>query len=172
MKRVIVIGCAGSGKSTFSRQIGERTGLPVVHLDAHYWKPGWVATEAESFDRELQRIMQTDSWIMDGNYSRTLDNRLDRADTVFLFDFPRYLCLYRVIKRRVQYHGRSRSDMGEGCEEKLDLAFLRWVWNFRKRNRPKLLAKLDEVRASHQVVIFRTPNEVRKYLAALRESVQ
>ncbi|MFC3768213.1 DNA topology modulation protein [Paenibacillus sp. GCM10012303] len=170
MKRVIVIGCAGSGKSTFSRQVGERTGLPVVHLDAYYWKPGWIATEAESFDRELQRMMQTDSWIMDGNYSRTLDTRLDRADTVFLFDFPRYLCLYRVIKRRVQYHGRSRADMGEGCQEKLDLAFLRWVWNFRKRNRPKLLAKLDEVRASHQVVSFRTPKEVRKYLAALREA--
>lgn len=168
MKRVIVIGCAGSGKSTFSKQIGERTGLPVVHLDAHYWKPGWIAAESESFDREMQRIMQADSWIMDGNYSRTLDMRLDRADTVILFDLPRYLCLYRIIKRRLQYHGQTRVDMGAGCVEKLDFAFIRWVWNFRKRSRPKLLSRLHQVRGSHNVVIFRSPKEVRRYLESMQ----
>lgn len=166
MRRVIVIGCAGSGKSTFSRRLGEVTGLKVHHLDAYYWSPGWEAADPESFDRIVTDLTAADNWIIDGNYSRTLDMRLKRSDTVILFDFPRYLCLYRVVKRRLQYHGRSRADMGEGCKEKIDLAFLKWIWHFRKLNRPKLLNRLEQVRHSQDVVVFRSPRDVRAYLKA------
>ncbi|MEF3306193.1 DNA topology modulation protein [Paenibacillus sp. GYB003] len=167
MKRVVILGCSGSGKSTMARRIAERTGLPVYHLDAYYWKPGWVAADPETFDAEVAEIAAEDRWIIDGNYSRTLDLRLSRSDTVIFFDYPRYLCLYRVLKRRLQYRGRSRADMGEGCEEKIDLAFLKWIWNFRKRSRPKLLDKLRRVQPLQDVYRFRTPREADDYLKRL-----
>lgn len=167
MNRIVVLGCSGSGKSTFSQRLGARLGLPVRHLDAFFWKPGWRQVDAETFDATVRELAAEELWIIDGNYSRTLDLRLERADTVFLLDFPRYLCLYRVIKRRLQYSGRTRADMGEGCVEKLDFPFLRWVWQFRKRSRPKLLARLERFKDGREVVIFRSPREVREYWTAL-----
>jgi adenylate kinase family enzyme len=164
MKRIIVIGCSGSGKSTFSRQLGEKIGSNVYHLDAYYWNPDWKATDPETFDSIVTGLTAEDEWIIDGNYSRTLDLRLKRSDTVILFDFPRSICLYRALKRRFQYHGRTRPDMGEGCPEKIDFAFLRWIWQFRKRNRPKLLAKLEQVRLSQDVIVFRSPRDAQLFV--------
>lgn len=168
MKRVIVLGCAGSGKSTFSQRLGEALGLPVVHLDSLYWKPGWIAAPNEQWDAIVEQVTKPDEWIIDGNYSRTLDMRLKRSDTVIFFDFPRMLCLYRVIKRRIVYRGRTRPDMGPGCREQLDPAFLRWIWNFRKRNRPKLLEKLEQVRERQTVIIFKSPKEVKAFLESVK----
>jgi adenylate kinase family enzyme len=136
----------------------------VYHLDAYYWNPDWKAADPETFDSIVTELTAEDEWIIDGNYSRTLDLRLKRSDTVILFDFPRSICLYRALKRRLQYHGRSRPDMGQGCREKIDFAFLRWIWQFRKRNRPKLLAKLERVRLSQDVIVFRRPRDARDYL--------
>lgn len=167
MNRIVILGCSGSGKSTLSQRIGERTGLPVHHLDSYFWKPGWVAEEPAAFDAEVIRLTAGERWIIDGNYSRTLDLRLQRSDTVIFFDYPRYLCLYRVWKRRFQYAGRSRADMGEGCPEKIDLAFLKWIWFYRKRNRPKLLNKLREAQKHQDVYIFRHPREANEFLKLL-----
>lgn len=101
MKKVLVLGCAGSGKSTFSSQLGQVTGLPVIHLDSLYWKPNWIAATEEEWDQTMDELVRLESYIMDGNYSRTLSKRLMDADVVFYFDFPRLLCIYRVIKRRI-----------------------------------------------------------------------
>jgi adenylate kinase family enzyme len=108
--------------------------------------------------------MERDHFIMDGNYSRTLDVRLQHVDTVYYFDFPRYLCIYRVLKRRIQNHGKTREDMAKGCKEKIDLEFIKWIWNFNKRNRITILNKLEEAKEHKQIYIFRTPRDVKHYI--------
>lgn len=164
MKRVLVLGCSGSGKSTFSKQLAERSGLPIVHLDSLYWKSGWVESTVEEWNAITAELIQQDTYIMDGNYSRTLAQRLQAADTVFFFDFSRYRCIYRVIKRRIQNHGQTREDMAEGCLEKIDWEFIMWIWNFKARSRAKVLSSLAEVQGEKEVYIFRNPREVRAYL--------
>ncbi|WP_306795338.1 AAA family ATPase [Cohnella sp. GbtcB17] len=101
MNRILIIGSAGSGKSTLSQRISEELKLPVIHLDKYYWKPNWVPTPNEEWDNFVIEATNQEQWIMDGNYTRTLDLRLKRADTVIFLDLSRWLCLYRIIKRRI-----------------------------------------------------------------------
>lgn len=119
MQRILVIGSAGSGKSTLSQRLSEQLQLPVIHLDKYYWKPNWVPTPNEDWDKFVLGTTNRDQWIMDGNYTRTLDLRLKRADTVIFLDLSKWLCLYRIIKRRIKYHRKTRADLNEGCPEKL-----------------------------------------------------
>ncbi|CAM3843347.1 DNA topology modulation protein [Cohnella lubricantis] len=169
MNRILIVGSAGSGKSTLAQQLGEALSLPVVHLDRYYWKPGWIATPNEEWDNFVIGEANREQWIMDGNYSRTLDLRLQRADAVIFLDMPRLLCLYRVIKRRVQYHGKTRADMNEGCPEKLDWPFLGWVWNYKKRSRTKVLDRLKRAEGSKRIYILKTKKEVNRLLEQLRQ---
>ena len=164
MKKVLVLGCSGSGKSTFSVQLGELTGLPVIHLDALYWKAGWVSATEEEWDHIIDNLVELDTYIMDGNYARTLNKRLIDADTVYFFDYPRLLCIYRALKRRIIYHGKTRHDMAEGYNEKIDFEFLKWIRNFNNRNRKKIIETLDKVKDSKQVHIFTSPKQVKQYL--------
>jgi adenylate kinase family enzyme len=163
MKKVLILGCAGSGKSTFSKQLGQYKNIPVIHLDSLYWKSGWIASSEDEWDKTIEELLLRDSYIMDGNYSRTLNKRLVDADTVYFFDFPRFLCIYRVIKRRIMNHGTTREDMAEGCKENIDLEFLKWIWNFRKRSRSKILKTLAEIDGEKKVYIFRKPKDLREY---------
>ena len=137
-KRIIVIGSPGAGKSTFSAKLSRITGIELHHLDRIYWQPGWVPVSNEEFDFKLNEVLSAESWIIDGNYQRTLQLRYSRADTVIFLDFNRYLCLYRSINRRFLSRDR-RLDITEGCEEKIDTEFLKWIWNYRRRDRPETL---------------------------------
>ena len=112
MQRIAIIGSAGTGKSTLARRLGELTGLSVVHLDALYWHPGWLATPDEEWDAIVREIVSRESWITDGNYGRTMEPRLERADTVLFLDFPRVVCLWRVFKRWLRYRGRIQAGPG------------------------------------------------------------
>ena len=137
MKRILVIGCGGAGKSTLAKQLGETLSLPVHHLDKLWWKPGWVEESVERFDAELAKILKQDRWIIDGNYNRTLPERLKYADTVIFLDYSPWICLMRALKRIFRWHGRVRPDMGAGCPERLDLEFLRYIWTYNRRMRPR-----------------------------------
>ena len=131
MKRILVIGSPGSGKSTLSRKLSERLNIPCIHLDRLFWKPNWISTPKEEFDKLIQLELEKDSWIIDGNYKRTLNMRLKYADTVIWLDYPRIICIWRVWFR----HGKTRPDMTENCEEKRDkefFEFLKYIWNFKK----------------------------------------
>lgn len=163
MKRVIIIGCGGAGKSTLARALGEKTGLPVVHLDKLFWKPGWVSVGQEEFDRIVDDQIAKDGWIMDGNFNRTLPKRLARCDTVIYLDFSRLACMMGVAKRIITTYGTVRPDMGEGCPERFDLEFLKWVWNFNKNNRQKnydLIAQYPHL----QLVVLKNRRQVREFL--------
>lgn len=165
MRRIAVLGSSGSGKSTLARQLGEILGLPVVHMDVLFWRPGWVEAPEEEWRTLHDEAVRGDAWIIDGNYSRTWETRLPRADTIVFLDLPRWRCLWRVLWRRVRYAGRTRPDMAPGCPEKVDREFLAWVWQWHAQHRPRHLAALREYGREKDVVILRSPREVRAFLA-------
>ena len=163
MERVLIIGCGGAGKSTLARQLGEKSGLPVVHLDKLFWHPGWVESPPEEIDEKIQQVLEQPCWIMDGNYNRTLPKRLEYCDTVIYLDFSRWTCLMGVLKRILTTYGTVRPDMGEGCPERFDLEFLKWIWTFNKTRRQsyyEMLSQLD----GKQVHIFKCRREIKDYL--------
>ena len=163
MERIQIIGCSGAGKSTLARTLGEKTGLPVIHGDSLFWKSGWVESTKAEIDGKMLDVAQTQRWILDGNYTRTLPQRLERCDLVIYLDFPTWLCLLRVLKRYVCNLGRVRPDMPQGCPEKIDREFLVWVWTFNKTKRPRLYRLLREL-PKDKVVILKSPREVRRFL--------
>lgn len=164
MNRILILGSGGSGKSTLARQLGALLHLPVIHLDAHFWNPGWVPKPDEEWDELVRQYTNQEQWIIDGNYSRTMDSRLKRADVIIFLDLPRILCMYRIVKRRVMYHNQTRPDMNEGCPEKLDWAFVKWVWNYKARSRAITLGRLKQTGAHQQVLIVNTRRQVKELL--------
>ena len=168
MKRVIVLGSGGSGKSTFARRLGEITGLEVVHLDSVFWRPNWERTPKDEWEETVKELAGRDSWIMDGNFGGTRELRLRACDTAILLDLPRYLCIYRVLKRAIVYRGKSRPDMAPGCNEKMDLEFFLWVWRYRKRGRLRALEQLKRAQ-DKRIIILRSKSDVEKFLTDLEE---
>ena len=164
MRRVAIVGSAGAGKSTLARQLGAILGLEVVHLDALFWKPGWVETPRPEWRVTQEGLVRRESWIIDGNYGGTMEVRLASADTIVFLDFPRAICLWRVLKRWARYRGHTRPDLAPGCPERLDWAFLRWVWGYRVRSRPSVLKRIEEHSAGKSVYTLRSPTEVSDFL--------
>lgn len=119
-KRIIIIGCCGSGKSTLARKLNQKLNIPVVHLDKLFWRSGWKSVLNEEFDSLLNNELQKQNWIIDGNFNRTLETRLDYADTVIYLDYSRIVCMWSIIKRVILNYGKTRSDMGENCPERFD----------------------------------------------------
>lgn len=163
MKRIIVIGCGGAGKSTFSRNLSDKLNIPVYHLDKIFWNRGWIQTPQEEFDIKLKSLVNKDKWIIDGNYIRTLDMRAERADTIIFINMSTYLCLYRTIKRRIMYNGKSRPDMAEGCPEGVDFEFFKWILNYNKKIRPEILEKLKKYN-DKTVIILNGKKEVKDFI--------
>lgn len=164
MKKIALIGSGGSGKSTLARQLGEKLNINVYHLDALFWKPSWVGVPKEEQKSIQMDLVKKEEWIIDGHYGGTLDIRLNAADTIIFLDFHRTICVYRVFKRVVKYRNQTRPDMGEGCEEKLDIQFLKWLWDFPKKKRPAILKKLEQLPETKQLIVLKSPKEVRKFL--------
>ena len=167
MKRVLVVGSGGSGKSTFARRLGERLRLEVIHLDKIYWHAGWVETPKEEWVRKVDELCGGEFWVMDGNYSGTLDRRLDACDTVVFLDLPRSVCLRRVLKRTLMYRNSARPDMAEGCPERLSWKFLHWIWTYPTTSRLKVLRLLEGHSAGKRIVRLRNAAEVESFLEGL-----
>lgn len=167
MERIMIIGCGGAGKSTLAKKLGEKTGLPVVHLDQIYWSPGnWQHLEKDEFDALLMQELQKPRWILDGNFNRTMELRLEKCDTVIYLDFNRITCILGWMKRVVKNWGTAREDMAPGCNEWFDPEFAKWLWNFNKLNRSRYLAILEKQK-DKEVYIFRNRRQVRNFLNTL-----
>jgi len=170
MKRVLVIGPGGSGKSTFARRLGQVLGIEVKHLDRFYWRAGWTKPSNEEWLKTVDELTSGDSWIIDGNFGGTLAQRVARCDTIIFLDMPRLLCLWRLTRRRMLYRNRARPDMSEGCNEKLDLDFIDWVWNYSKRSRPRVIKLLNESSETKKVVWLRSHADAENFLVNLEKS--
>jgi len=167
MERVIVIGSGGSGKSTLAATLARRLGLPLVHLDALHWHAGWQPTPPDEWRERVGELVAAPRWVMDGNYGGTLDLRLERCDTAILLDLPRWLCVWRVVKRQLRYVGRTRPDMAPGCRERLSWEFVAWVWSYEATRREGILRRLAALRADQRAIVLGSPAAVRRFLAEL-----
>lgn len=172
MRKVLIIGNAGSGKSTFGRKLAEKTGLPLVHLDKLYWRGDWEHLSREEFDAALQAELDKPEWIIDGNFNRTLTHRLQYCDTVFFFDLPTITCLWGITKRIFTHHGKVRPDMGGNCREYFDkqkTVLYKDVLTFNKRRRKdyyEILGKTEHI----DVVVIKSRKAANKYLKEITAS--
>jgi adenylate kinase family enzyme len=166
MQRVLVIGSGGAGKTTLARAIAERLGLPLIHLDAIYWRSGWDPTPPDEWQRVVAGLIARPRWVMDGNYGGTLDMRLAACDAVVFLDLPRRVCMWRILKRRLRYLGRARADVAPGCPERLTWEFVRWVWTYPKRRRGGILERLRAL-AGREVFVLSSRREVKRFLGTL-----
>lgn len=163
MNKAIVIGCPGSGKSTFARKLAERTGLPLCHLDMLYWNADKTTAPKEIFRALLAKIVQEEKWIIDGNYSSTMEARIDACDTVFFLDYPTELCLASVEARM----GKPRSDM-PWIETEWDEEFREYIKAFGKENRPKILGLLEKHKEK-ELYRFRSREEAEEFLNNMKD---
>lgn len=159
MKRVIVIGCPGSGKTTFAEKLNKCTGLPLYHLDAIWHKPDKTHIAREEFDQRISEIFATGEWIIDGNYNKTVEMRLKECDTVFLFDLPTEVCLQGATERL----GKGRYDL-PWLETELDPEFERFIKNFTNNSLPKLYTLIEKYKSEKQVIIFKSRKEADDFL--------
>ena len=164
MKKILVIGSSGAGKSTFSRRLHKATDLPLIHLDRLYWKPNWIEIDKDEWKQTVENALHGDAWILDGNYSATLEMRLEKCDTVIFLDLPRLLCVYRILKRVALYRPGSRPDIADGCDEQFDWKFLKFVWNYPTRSKPKVETLLRKF--ANEKTIFRlcSKKEIEDFL--------
>ncbi|MBR2699655.1 MAG: adenylate kinase [Clostridia bacterium] len=158
MKRALVIGCPGSGKSTFARRLREITGLPLYYLDRLYWNADRTVVSQDEFDRRLHAALRQDEWIIDGNYARTLEARLARCDTVFFLDYPAEVCLIGIADRR----GIPREDM-PWVETAEDLALTAFVRDFHDAVRPQIVQRLERA-GGVKIHQFRSRTDAETYL--------
>ena len=167
MKKLLVIGPGGAGKSTFAKRLGASLQLEVIHLDSLYWSSGWVEMPKDQWRVLIEELVQRDSWIMDGNYGGTLDIRLDACDSVIFLDAPRLMCVQRVLKRLALYRKANRPDMAPGCRERFNWAFIKYVWEYPRKRKPAMLEKLKIHSQTKSVFILRSQAEIEGFLANL-----
>ncbi len=167
MKRVMVVGQPGAGKSTFAQAMGAITRLPVCHVDHIHWQAGWVERPRPEKDRLCHAVHAREVWIFEGGHSATWPERLARADTLIWLDLPAGLRLWRILRRSLLGHGRQRPDLPDGCPERFDPAFLRYVWRTRHSGRARIAALVAAPPPHVAVHRLRHPRAAARYLADL-----
>lgn len=172
-QRILIIGPSGAGKSTLARHVGERLGLPVVHLDTINWNPGWVQTGREMFRQRVAEAAAGDAWVMDGNYTTHLDLRLPRTQAIIWLDLPRRVYFARAVWRSIRNYGRVRADLGPGCPEQFELSFFtQWVWTYPKRSRPRHAELMASLPAGIGGVTLRSRAAVATFTRDLPASLE
>ncbi len=168
--RIAIIGCPGSGKTTFSLQLKNLLNREVVHLDKLLWNSNWQLPSFEVRSQLHAQAISADKWIMDGMWKSHLEERLQRATLVIFLDYRRSLCLKRVLTRRIKYSGKQRADIADGCFEKLDSEFMQFVWNFNKCTRPQILRLTKQYNV--QTVVLASPKQTKAFLQQLQNFLQ
>ena len=159
MKKVIIIGCPGLGKTTFAEKLQRVKNLPLYYLDAIWHKPDRTHITREEYDKKLSEIFQTEEWIIDGNYSRTIEERIQNSDTIFLFDLPTRVCLQGATERL----GKERYDV-PWIDTELDFNLKKQIEEFPDKVVPRIYELLTKYKDDKQVVIFKTRAEADEYL--------
>ncbi|MBO5934980.1 MAG: AAA family ATPase [Clostridia bacterium] len=158
MEKVIIIGCPGSGKSTFARELEEKTGLPLYYLDMLYWNSDKTTVTKDIFRERLRSIISEDKWIIDGNYGSTMEMRISECDTVFFLDYSADICLSGIKERM----GKTRPDM-PWIETEEDAEFIEFIKNYNTESRPKVLELLNKY-SEKNIIIFKNREDADTYL--------
>jgi len=167
MKRVLIIGNCGSGKSTLSTKLSIKTKLPVIHLDKEYWQAGWKETPKDEWEKKVAKLIRRDQYIMDGNYRGTLALRLGQADTLIYLQYPSLKCFWRVLKRIFKHHGKTRPDMHPGCPERFDLDFLHYVLAFKWIVGVRIEKTLNSGNCTAKLIRLKNDKAVSEYLDSI-----
>ena len=167
MNRIAIVGCSGGGKSTLARALGAALGLPVVHFDVLFWRPGWVEPDRDTFRAAVDRALAGEKWVSDGNFTSVADICLARADTIVWIDQPIALCLWRALSRALTSLGRTRADLAPGCPEKIDFAFYRYIVTWNRAARPRLQAAIDVFGPRARLIRLRSDGEIAAWVSEL-----
>lgn len=169
-KRILVLGLSGSGKTTFSIRLGQILGIETIHLDACFWKPGWTSTPQPEWKAMVASLIEKESWIMDGMYESTLDLRIPAAETVIVIERSRLACLWGVLKRKATVDDYHRPDAPAG--QKLDRAFLRYIWRYPAVTRPLLFDFIRRYGPDKALIQLGGPNDTRRFLQQIQRAVE
>lgn len=164
--KIAIIGYSGSGKSTLARELSSRLSIPVLHLDRIGWSSGWVLRDQNEASRMISHFLDTNNnWIIDGNWGQfDKGRRYDEADTIVFMNFPRFRCLFRAMKRRLQYQGKTRPDLAEECPEKFDIEFAWWI--LAEGRNAERVQKYNRVAEKNpgKIIELRSPGDVKSFL--------
>lgn len=167
MQRILIIGSPGAGKSTLARRLSERLNLPLIHLDREYFGPGWSTPPRPEWRERVTALAARPAWIMDGNYASTFDIRVPRATDIVWLDLPRWRCALSVLARVARNYGRTRPDLGNAGPEKFDWSFMRWIWAYPDKLRPKTARMLERLRPDQRVFVLSSRSDIPGLEAAL-----
>lgn len=167
MKKIMLIGSGGAGKSTLARKLHKVLGLPLIHLDNEYWSAGWIEMDKELWRQKIEELSDLPEWIMDGNYGGTMDIRLAKADTIIFMDYPTWKRLWRVFIRTLRYRNTHRPDMPEGCEERFEWKFFHYIAFYNKTRKPTILKKLTSLAEDQRVVILTSNKDTARFLSSI-----
>ena len=163
--KIIVVGCPGSGKSVFSLALSKILNIDVIHLDKIYWKPNWVNIDSSEFDRRLALEMNKDSYIIDGNYNKTIKERIIHSDLIVYLDYDSNVCIESYLKR--VENGSIQGLISDGCVEEADREFIEEIKTFNDNYRSKYYNLLEE--SGKKYLIFNNREELQKFLTSLKE---
>lgn len=142
--KIAIIGSGGAGKTTLALALSQQLSIPVYHLDQYRWTSGWNPVDSAEIEHIHNTMCDKESWIIDGNYTKTMPYRFSKADVIIFLDIPRWKRLYRIFKRRITHHGIQRLDQPHGCQERLTWGFVSYIWHFNHKVKPEIMRLLKE----------------------------
>lgn len=167
-KRILVLGPCGSGKTCLTRQLSHILDLPAIHLDARFWRPGWISTPQPEWRSTVSALIEQESWIMDGTYESTLDLRIPAAEAIIMISRPRWSCLWGVVRRSIAYRNKPRPDAPP--DQPIDLAYLKYIWNYPLQTDALVSELIEEYGRDIPVVRLDNRKRVEALISALQAS--
>lgn len=170
IKRIAIIGNAGSGKSILAQKLHQILNFPVYHLDKYFWKPNWTRPDPDEYKIIHDKLCDQDVWIIDGMNLRVLEYRIQKADIIIFLDIPRYICFWRIFKRTITYYGKETPNSAPHCQERINgefIKFLKWVWDFKRKYVPRIMALLNSYTTTKEIYILKSQKEIDQFIEKL-----
>lgn len=170
MMKIAIIGYSGAGKSTLAQHLGTMYQLPITHLDKFHFIENWQERDRDEVSKLVKEVLLQDQWVIDGNYSKfSYEERMVDADQIIYLNFPRRICLYRALKRNIEYRNQVRDSIAEGCIEKFDLEFLLWILYKGRLKEIKQRHRDLKKQYPNKVIEIKSPKELERYLNRIKD---